>query len=262
MYKLNQNLKRQKMQKRNPLAVVGLSIITLGIYDLYWLAKTKNELNKHVRTKVPSIWLLIIPVIVAFVAYVLAFIGLASTGATTSSTNGFGSSTAYAPVPEHTAIIAVIGFIVAFISIFALAIIAIIWFFKFSKAINEYTDGKMSTAVCFLVLYLIHLIGVALIQDTFNDMLDAGVAPGVGQPIMPVSTGVAPGQTAYQQVLPVQPVVQQPTPLSMPPVQPASQPIVPPLVVPDAVPPEPSVSPVQPPSDTNTNSDTPIPPVQ
>ncbi|HXE09989.1 MAG TPA: hypothetical protein VN554_01025, partial [Verrucomicrobiae bacterium] len=60
--------------------------------------------------------------------------------------------------------------------------LSLFWFFRFSKAVNEYTHGKMSTAVSFLILWLIHLIGVALIQDTFNDMQDGIVA---GQPAAP-----------------------------------------------------------------------------
>ncbi len=34
------------MNKRNPLFAAGLSIITLGIYALYWFYKTRTELNE------------------------------------------------------------------------------------------------------------------------------------------------------------------------------------------------------------------------
>ena len=37
----------QSFLKRNPLGVLGLSIITLGIYHLYWHAKLFQELRMH-----------------------------------------------------------------------------------------------------------------------------------------------------------------------------------------------------------------------
>ena len=76
--------------------------------------------------------------------------------------------------------------------------------------------GKMSTAVTFLVLWLIHLIGVALIQDTFNDMEDAaaGGGPNFNQP--------TPGIVAVSSPSAVPPVA---PPSVQPPVNP--QPIAP-----------------------------------
>src|SRR4051794_30605705 len=48
------------MKKRNPLAVLGLSIITLGIYAIVWYVKTKGEMNNN-GASIPTAWLLIIP---------------------------------------------------------------------------------------------------------------------------------------------------------------------------------------------------------
>ncbi|MCB9834539.1 DUF4234 domain-containing protein [Candidatus Nomurabacteria bacterium] len=48
------------MQKRNPVAVVILSFITFGIYQLYWFVVTKDELNQR-GGDVPTAWLIIIP---------------------------------------------------------------------------------------------------------------------------------------------------------------------------------------------------------
>lgn len=159
------------MKKRNPLAVFFLSIITIGIYDLYWLATTKKELNAKTSHHTPSIWLLIAPLPVILVGYILLFTasGLKAVnnayGNTTLSTSATNHTVAHPGMVLVSAILLLVGFISAFI-------ISIIWFFRYSKAVNEYTKGKMSTAVSFLVLWLIHLIGVALIQDTYNDVLD------------------------------------------------------------------------------------------
>jgi uncharacterized membrane protein YjgN (DUF898 family) len=39
------------MKKRNPLVVFLLSVITLGIYDIYWLVSTKKVLNAKTSHK-------------------------------------------------------------------------------------------------------------------------------------------------------------------------------------------------------------------
>ena len=49
------------IQRRNPVAVVILSIITFGIYGIYWFVKTKDEINS-LGAEIPTAWLLIIPI--------------------------------------------------------------------------------------------------------------------------------------------------------------------------------------------------------
>ena len=48
------------MRHRNPMMVVLLSIITLGIYSLVWYVTTKNEMNTK-GANIPTAWLLVIP---------------------------------------------------------------------------------------------------------------------------------------------------------------------------------------------------------
>ncbi len=48
------------MRNRNPILVVVFAIITLGIYGIYWMVSTKNEMNR-MGTHIPTGWLLIIP---------------------------------------------------------------------------------------------------------------------------------------------------------------------------------------------------------
>ncbi len=48
------------MQHRDPIMVILLSIITLGIYSLFWYVATKNEMNTK-GAQIPTAWLLIIP---------------------------------------------------------------------------------------------------------------------------------------------------------------------------------------------------------
>jgi len=49
------------IQRRNPVAAVILTIITCGIYGIYWFVKTKDEINS-LGAEIPTAWLLIIPI--------------------------------------------------------------------------------------------------------------------------------------------------------------------------------------------------------
>ena len=49
------------IKKRNIVAVYLLSIVTFGIYGLYWLVKTKGEI-KSLGGEIPTAWLLILPI--------------------------------------------------------------------------------------------------------------------------------------------------------------------------------------------------------
>jgi len=48
------------MQHRDPIMVILLSLITFGIYALFWSVSTKNEMNTK-GAQIPTAWLLIIP---------------------------------------------------------------------------------------------------------------------------------------------------------------------------------------------------------
>ncbi len=51
------------MQQRNPIAVALLPFITLGIYSIYWSVKTKGEMNNLGAPRIPTAWLLIVPIV-------------------------------------------------------------------------------------------------------------------------------------------------------------------------------------------------------
>lgn len=158
------------MKHRSPIAVFFLSIITFGIYDLYWLVKTKSVLNQKTKYHTPTIWLLVLPVVVLVAAYIGLIAFASHSGSSTTTTNIYGTTTTSStstlkhPVEFFVSLGAIVVGWIAYL------LISVFWLFRFSKAINQYTKGKMSTAVTFLILWVIHLIGVALVQDTFNDM--------------------------------------------------------------------------------------------
>lgn len=49
------------IKKRNPALVVIFSIITAGIYFIYWAVKTKEEI-KSLGADIPTMWLMIVPI--------------------------------------------------------------------------------------------------------------------------------------------------------------------------------------------------------
>lgn len=49
------------MQHRSPAAVFLLSLVTFGIYSIYWQVKTKGELVNQ-GADIPTSWLIIIPI--------------------------------------------------------------------------------------------------------------------------------------------------------------------------------------------------------
>jgi hypothetical protein len=71
--------------------------------------------------------------------------------------------------------------------------------------VDQYTHGEVNTAVAFLLLYLLRFIGMAVIQDKFNDMLDAGTvssAPVAVEPAQPVPDTAAQNDTAPEPTTP------------------------------------------------------------
>jgi hypothetical protein len=196
------------MKHRSVIAVVCFSIITLNIYDLFWLASTKKELNARTKEHVPSIWLLFTPLLllIPFII-VLGIIAAANRNSNASGSVGGAS------------VITVI--IVTLIAMVAVVIVPVYWNLKYARAVNEYTNGELSTAVVFLLLWVLRFVGMAVIQDKFNDMIamgnTGGLAPINGMPaqmstnpsvasVSPVADGVqTPG---YQQ--PFSPPAQQP----------------------------------------------------
>jgi hypothetical protein len=75
------------MKLRSPAAPLLLPIITLGIYTLVWHVKTKNEMNQTITNRIPTAWLLIVPIanifwLVAYSRGAKEFNGTGSTAGT------------------------------------------------------------------------------------------------------------------------------------------------------------------------------------
>ena len=49
------------LTQRSPVNVLVLSIVTFGLYGLYWFVQTKSEMNA-MGAQIPTAWLIIIPI--------------------------------------------------------------------------------------------------------------------------------------------------------------------------------------------------------
>ena len=56
------------IKHRNIFLVYLFSIITLGIYAIYWMVSTKNEINE-IGANIPTGWLIIVPIANLYWAY-------------------------------------------------------------------------------------------------------------------------------------------------------------------------------------------------
>ena len=115
-----------------------LTVVTLGIYRLYWFAKTRAEMmNLNKDIKIPHIIWLVAPVLIV-VAAVAMFI---SSGAATASEKVGGDAMTGLQI----------GSIIAFyVSILAVPVLMAIWLWKYSKGVEVVTGEKMSFSLAAL----------------------------------------------------------------------------------------------------------------
>ena len=192
------------MKHRNPILVLVFSLLTGGIYFLYWLGSTRNTLNLTVKDKVPTIWLMAVPYLISLATVPLFFIAsLASGNYSSNYNNSYSTNFNSAPAAQPLNKFIIVLLIFEFISIFIILPITFYWTYKFSKAIDEYTNGEFSTVLTFVVIWLLSYIGGAILQDKFNNFTPSSVAA-----VMPV--GTAPIAPPAYNPSPTQPVEPQP----------------------------------------------------
>lgn len=55
-------MEKRKIKYRNIFLVYLFTIITFGIYTIYWFVSTKRDINS-LGAKIPTAWLMIIPIV-------------------------------------------------------------------------------------------------------------------------------------------------------------------------------------------------------
>jgi hypothetical protein len=95
------------MSNRSVVMVIILSLVTFGIYPIYWYVKTKDEMVQA-GADIPTAWLLIVP------------------------------------------------------------IVNIYWTWKWCGGVEVVTRGKTTQVIAFILVALLSVIGMAIIQASFN----------------------------------------------------------------------------------------------
>lgn len=65
------------------------------------------------------------------------------------------------------------------------------WMWEYSVGVEHVTKGKMSSVLAFILLWLLGFIGMAIIQDSFNNAAGEEIAA----PAQPTATPAEPTQT-------------------------------------------------------------------
>lgn len=152
------------MQTRSLLQMVLLTIITLGIYQIYWLYKTREEMVQK-GLQIPNILILFAPYIALGGMFVLLFIQ----NFVFSSVDGGGAPTQ----------LGLIVFLIGALGVLAMLPIFFYWFYKYCKAVESVTDGFFPFDMNYFMLVLMSIFGIAIIwpvivQYYFNRVAAAG----------------------------------------------------------------------------------------
>lgn len=147
-----------------------LSIVTLGIYRLYWFAKTRAEMMSIKKDlRIPHVIWLIAPLMLFVVALIFFIISVM-----TGEKDGSGQ-------PEMTGM-GVASIVIFYVAIFTVPILMALWLWKYSKGVEAVTNEKMGFAVSLLILLAVpDGIDILIVQDAFNK-----IATITGEPAGPV----------------------------------------------------------------------------
>jgi NADH:ubiquinone oxidoreductase subunit 5 (subunit L)/multisubunit Na+/H+ antiporter MnhA subunit len=142
------------MKRRNLAFVIIVSIITLGIYSVYWLVQTRKELVRKGQD-VPSLWIVFAPLlslIIVALAQVIVHLMLDNSN------------------PSSGAIEAVnaVSVIIGIISVIGVIPMIFYWTWKYCVAVENVTDRALSTVINFVFAIILTLIGVGFVWPMIN----------------------------------------------------------------------------------------------
>jgi|GEM_PF-1655299 len=167
------------MKQRNIALVILYGFITLGIYDLVWLYKTRNEMVAR-GANIPQFLFLMAPVIIFGATCAIGFITL------------MGSAGNFSDDYVPASFFVFMG--VAILALLATLPITLYWMYKYSEAVEYITNKQTTLGVSFGLWILFQAIGFpfiwnGLIQDSFNKHTDT--QPVEGQASRPASQPVS-----------------------------------------------------------------------
>lgn len=148
------------MKNRSVAKVILLSLITLGIYTLFWLNATRKELIEHGQ-KVPPLKILLAPFIVLIGVPILQIIVHFSI-----TDNGSGS-------PDLASSLNILSLAIGGGVMLVFVPVAVWWFYKYCSAVEVITDGQtsLSFSLCLIIgltFFGLSFVWPGIIQDGLN----------------------------------------------------------------------------------------------
>ena len=167
------------MKHRTIWKMFALTILTIGIYRLYWFVKTRKEMMKlNPKVKIMSPVYFFAPlliVITSFVAFIISDFSTPEKPAYCSTyvetANGYRGFPKTKECSLDSSFWPGIIFFLSFVFIWPLIFI---WLWSYAKAVELITKGKTSFAMSLLVLLAVpDGIDILIIQDGFNKLSPA-----------------------------------------------------------------------------------------
>ncbi len=134
------------MQRRNPLTIFLLSLVTLGIYSLVWTYKTRKEMITELGQPqaIPAfVWLFVPWLVMAATGIIMAFFQAFNGG-------------------EMQPAVAVIGVMLVIASFLAAFILPFFWFYKFSEAVHALVP-ETETTMIYVLWVVMWVLGFPLV---------------------------------------------------------------------------------------------------
>jgi hypothetical protein len=136
------------MKKRNLVFVFIVSIITVGLYDIYWLFSTRDELVKK-RQHLSSPWVFFVPL--------LGLIGIALIQILVHALSVGGPSNATA-----TTTVNILSALAGVACVVAIPF-SIRWIWRYCKAVENITKGDLTAGFSFALAVLLTALGAGVL---------------------------------------------------------------------------------------------------
>lgn len=143
-----------KMKQRHLGKVFLLSIVTLGIYQIYWLVQTRREMMHSGTPSIPSVWILFAPA--------LALLGVVSLSLLEEVLN-----------PDGNGYLRGMLFSLGFFAMVAIFVVTPIWTWQYGIAVEALTGGETNRKYVFWMWVLVNIVSptfgwIVLMQHEFN----------------------------------------------------------------------------------------------
>ena len=147
------------MKQRNIAAVMLLGLCTFGVYDLFWLYNTRQEMTTK-GAKIPPFILLLAPSLAMLAGIVLGFASLGVNGV--NDINGDADSATI-----------VTAAVVVGIAALGSIPVSLYWMYKYCVAVQDVTQRHLETGLSYSLWIVLALFGFpfvwyGIVQDAFN----------------------------------------------------------------------------------------------